>query len=100
MRVDGFNPANALSTRPTRPAAPSAESTVTGAAQPAAAARTPPIVPRVVEQPSANFEYIPARQGPTEPVHGYANQALASYQSMANLPDADADGVFGIDLFV
>ena len=29
-----------------------------------------------------------------------ANQALASYQSMASLPDADADGFFGIDLFV
>lgn len=99
MRVDGFNPANALSTRPSRPTVPPAESAATGAAQPAAAAR-PSTVPRVVEQPSSSFEYIPARQGPTQPVHGYANQALAIYQSMANLPDADADGVFGVDLFI
>lgn len=45
-------------------------------------------------------EYIPARRESAEPVHGRANQALASYQSTANLPvDHEAEGIFGIDLY-
>lgn len=97
MRLDGYNPASALPPRPTRPAAPVADR-VPPAAQPT------PVPVRTsaatAQQPAAAGEYIPARQGATQPVHGHVNQALASYQSMASLPDADADGFFGIDLFV
>ncbi|PRB75714.1 hypothetical protein [Pseudomonas sp. MYb185] len=99
MRVDGFHPATALPVRPARPASAPAETTVANTPSPAATPVTA-IAARTVEQPGAAGEYIPARQGQTQPVHGHANQALASYQSMASLPDADADGVFGVDLFV
>lgn len=99
MRVDGFHPATALPARPARPASAPAEISVANTPSPAATP-VPSIAARAVEQPGAAGEYIPARQGPTQPVHGYTNQALASYQSMASLPDADDDGVFGVDLFV
>src|SRR5690606_16047814 len=99
MRLDGYNPASALPVKPSRPAAPAADNMVPSA-QPATA--PPPVKVRapVVQQPGATGEYIPARQGATQPVHGHANQALASYQAMASLPDAEADGFFGVDLFV
>lgn len=96
MRLDGYNPASALPPRPARPTAPVADRV-----PPAAQATPPPVrTTAAAQQPAAGGEYIPARQGATQPVHGHANQALASYQSMASLPDADADGFFGIDLFV
>ena len=98
MRLDGFYP-TALPPRSVRAAQAPVEQT----ANPSALAATPPVraVPaQVVEHAAATGEYIPARQGPSQPVHGYANQALASYQSMASLSDTDADGVFGVDLFV
>lgn len=99
MRLDGYNPTSALPVRSSRPAAPAADSVPSGA-QPATP--TPPVRTSApaVQQPGAAGEYIPARQGPTQPVHGHANQALASYQTMASLPDAEADGFFGVDLFV
>ena len=93
MRLDGFYP-TALPPRSVRPAQAPVEQT----ANPAAPVRAVPA--QVVEHAAATGEYIPARQGPSQPVHGYANQALASYQSMASLSDTDADGVFGVDLFV
>lgn len=95
MRLDGFHPA-ALPLRPKGPAQVPAEQ---GTAQAAPAAVR---AAQVVERAAAIGEYIPARQGPAQPVHGYANQALASYQSMAALPDVDNEphGVYGIDVFV
>ena len=99
MRLDGYNPASALPIKPSRPAAPTADTVVSGAqaATPSTSVRTSA---PAVQQPGAAGEYIPARQGATQPVHGHANQALASYQAMASLPDAEADGFFGVDLFV
>lgn len=99
MRLDGYNPASALPVKPSRPAAPAADSVVPGAQT---ALPTPPVKvsAAAVQQLGAAGEYIPARQGATQPVHGHANQALASYQAMASLPDAEADGFFGVDLFV
>lgn len=99
MRLDGYNPGTALPLRSSRPAAPAAGTLAPGA-QPTAPAQPAKTAASAVQQPGAAGEYIPARQGATQPVYGHANQALASYQSMANLPDADADGVFGVDLFV
>lgn len=98
MRLDGFQP-TALPTRPARPAAVPVEHATTHAAPPAASP-VRAVAAQVVERAATAGEYIPARQGPTQPVYGHVNQALASYQSMANLPDADADSVLGIDLFV
>lgn len=99
MRLDSYNPGTALPVRSSRPIAPAApgEAPVAQPNAPAQPAKT--IVP-MIQQGDAAGEYIPARQGPSQPVHGHANQALASYQSTASLPDADADGVFGVDLFV
>ena len=98
MRLDGFHP-TALPTRPARPAhAPVEQPAIPGqapSATPVRAGSAP-----VVERAAATGEYIPARQGPTQPVHGYTNQAVASYQSMANLTDPDASISHGIDLFV
>ena len=98
MRLDGFHP-TALPPRPAR----SAQLPVEQAAPATPASSLQPVrgvAAQVVERPAASGEYIPARQGQTQPVYGHANQALASYQSMAQLSDADTDGVFGIDLFV
>ena len=92
MRLDGFNPFNALPERGIRPAAPpvSSEQPRPGLA----------VATRAVSAIATNVEYIPARRESAEPVHGRANQALASYQSTANLPvDHEAEGVFGIDLY-
>ena len=98
MRLDGFHP-TALPARPARPApAPVEQPSHPGQAPAAAAVRAVPA--QVVERTAATGEYIPARQGPAQPVHGYANQAVASYQSMASLSDADASISQGIDLFV
>lgn len=99
MRLDGYNPASALPVKPSRPAAPTADSVVPNA-QPTAVSSAVKVRAPMVQQPGAAGEYIPARQGATQPVHGHANQALASYQAMASLPDAEADGFFGVDLFV
>lgn len=98
MRLDGFHP-TALPTRPARPAQVPVEQPADAGHAPAAAPVRAASAP-VVERAAATGEYIPARQGPAQPVHGYANQAVASYQSMASLPDADASTVSGIDLFV
>lgn len=98
MRLDGFHP-TALPTRPARPAAAPAEQPAHPGQAPAAApVRAVPA--QVVERTAATGEYIPARQAPAAPVHGYANQALASYQSTASLTDAHASISRGIDLFV
>lgn len=100
MRLDGFTPPAALPARSLKSAAPVAPG-VGGAApqtNPSAALFT--TVERTTVVRSAEGEYLPARQAPLQPVHGYANQALASYQIMASLPDADVDGVFGVDIFV
>src|SRR5690554_913915 len=98
MRLDGFYP-TALPPRSTRPV----QAPVEQAANPTPPPAAPPVraVPtQVVERAAATGEYIPARQGSDQPVHGHANRALASYQNMASLPDTEADGVFGVDLFV
>ena len=99
MRLDGFHP-TALPTRSARPAHAPVEQTPVNAPSTPTAAPVRAVSAQVVERTAASGEYIPARQGPAQPVHGYANQALASYQSMASLPNADADQVLGIDLFV
>lgn len=100
MRLDGFHP-QALPRRPKGPAQVPAEQ-VTAQTAPAAVRSARAVSAQVVERAAATGEYIPARQGPAQPVHGYANQALASYQSMAALPDVDDEptGVYGIDVFV
>lgn len=98
MRLDGFHP-TALPARSTRQAHAPVEPTAAQPSLPSA----PPLraqPAQVVERAAAAGEYIPARQAPAQPVHGYANQALASYQSMASLPDEEANGIFGVDLFV
>lgn len=98
MRLDNFHP-TALPPRPVRPAQVPVEQTTTQTPT----ATTPPVravSAQVVERAAASGEYIPARQAPAQPVHGHANQALASYQSTANLTDADSGAVLGVDLFV
>lgn len=97
MRLDGFYPP-VLPSRTARPAPAPVELATTSPAQPPTAARA--VSAQVVERAAASGEYIPARQGPAQPVQGYANQAVASYQSMANFTDVDADTLSGIDLFV
>ncbi|MFA5676849.1 MAG: hypothetical protein WC953_00375 [Pseudomonas sp.] len=98
MRLDGFHP-TALPARPSRPAhAPVGQASNQTATT--APASVQPVSAKVVERTAAMGEYIPARQGPAQPVYGYANQALNSYQSMASMPDADTDVLSGIDLFV
>ena len=99
MRLDGFHP-TALPARSARPAHAPVEQTAINTPASPNVAPVRAVSAQVVERAAASGEYIPARQGPSQPVHGYANQALASYQSMASLPDADADQVVGIDLFV
>ncbi|WP_193074012.1 hypothetical protein [Pseudomonas sp. FME51] len=99
MRLDSYNPSTALPVRSSRPAAPAAPS-VAPVTQPNAPAQPAKTTAPAIQPGDAAGEYIPARQGASQPVYGHANQALASYQSMASLPDADADGVFGVDLFV
>lgn len=101
MRLDGFYP-SAQPARAPRPAGvPVGQASI-----PAAPVQQPQLPPaqavsaQPMERAAASGEYIPARQGPGQPVHGHVNQALASYQSMASLQDGDADGVFGVDLFV
>lgn len=92
MRLDGYNPFNALPERGIRPAAPPASSEQPRPSQ--------AVATRQVSFAAPNAEYIPARRESSEPVHGRANQALASYQSTANLPlDHEAEGIFGIDLY-
>lgn len=100
MRLDGFHPA-ALPPRPKRPAQVPAEQ-VTAHTAPAAVQPARAVSAQVVERAAAVGEYIPARQGASQPVHGHANQALASYQSMAALPDVEDEpgGIYGIDVFV
>ncbi|HDZ56126.1 MAG TPA: hypothetical protein ENI17_03310 [Pseudomonas xinjiangensis] len=102
MRLDGFNPFNALPERGTRPVPPPASESArvdqAGAATAVSIVRLPAARPVNAITPSA--EYIPARREAQEPVYGRANQALASYQATANLPaDYEADGIFGIDLY-
>ena len=98
MRLDSYNPGTALPVRSSRPLAPAAPGEAP-VAQPNAPVQSAKAAAPVIQGDAAG-EYIPARQGPSQPVHGHATQALASYQSPASLPDADADGVFGVDLFV
>jgi hypothetical protein len=101
MRLDGFNYLNTLPERGVRPAPANSEPSRAGNTAPAAPVE--PVValaPRSVAALSPNAEYIPARREPQEPVYGRAGIALASYQSTAELPDPDAQGVFGLDLFV
>lgn len=100
MRLEGFTPPTALPARTPRPAAPVAPGAGAGAPQSKPLPQPPAAVERIATSRSAEGEYLPARQGAVQPVHGYANQALASYQTMASLPDADVDGVFGVDIFV
>ncbi len=100
MRLDGFTPPAALPARAPKPAAPIAPG-VDSAAPPTKPSASQSAIPeRVTASRSAEGEYLPARQAAVQPVHGYANQALASYHTMASLPDADVDGVFGVDIFV
>lgn len=100
MRLDGFHPA-ALPPRANRPAQQPAEQ-ITAQTAPAAVTSARGVTAQVVEPAAAIGEYIPAHQRASQPVHGRANQALASYQSMAALPDVDAEagGIQGIDVFV
>lgn len=98
MRLDGFHPTT-LPTRPARAAQVPVEQPARPGDVPAAAPVRAVAAP-LVERAAATGEYIPARQGPAQPVHGYANQAVASYQSMASLPDADVHAAHGVDLFV
>lgn len=100
MRLDGFTPPTALPARSLKPVAPAAPGLVAG--EPASQVPPQSVTPRGEQVAKlAEGEYLPASQGRMQhPVQGYANQALASYQSMASLPDADVDGVFGVDVFV
>ncbi|PKM31212.1 MAG: hypothetical protein CVV07_03350 [Gammaproteobacteria bacterium HGW-Gammaproteobacteria-11] len=104
MRLDGYIPFNALPERSTRPVVPAPNSEPARAGQTAPAAPVEPVkalAPRAVSASSANAEYIPARRDAQLPVYGKSNQALSSYQFTADLPlDDQADGIFGIDLFV
>ena len=97
MRLDGFYP-TAQPPRAPRPAAVPVEQA--SAPAPTQSIAVPANTMQRVEPTVASGEYIPARQGTAQPVYGHANQALASYQSIAHLTDADADGIVGIDLFV
>lgn len=97
MRLDGFHP-TALPTRSTRPATAPVEDVAIPKQSPELPLQA--VTTQTVERAAAAGEYIPARQDSTQPVYGHANQALATYQSMANLKDSDSDSVFGVDLFV
>lgn len=102
MRLDGFNSFNTLPDRSLRSVVAPANSEPSRAGTSAPAAPVEPvtaIVARPVNALGPNAEYIPARRDPQEPVYGKANVALASYQNTASLPDPDAQGVFGLDLY-
>lgn len=99
MRLDGQFPFNPLIER-SRPVAPPASSEP---ARPNHGAPPDPVrslTPRPVTVLSANGEYLPARREALQPAHGRTNQALAAYESTANIPlDAEIEGIFGIDLY-
>ena len=97
MRLDIYHP-TALPVRTPRPATAPVEPAPTAASAPAPA--LPAASTQRVDGMGAAGEYIPARRETTQPVYGPVNQALSSYQSMAQMTDVDTDGVFGIDLFV
>lgn len=101
MRLDGFNSLSSVPDRGLRPVAPAnSEPVRAGLSAPAAPVEpVAPLAPRAVSALAPNAEYIPARREPQEPVYGRSNAALASYQSTASLPDPDAEGIFGLDLY-
>lgn len=102
MRLDGFNSFTTLPERGLRPVVAPANSEPLRAGTATPAAPVEPVValaPRPVSALGPNAEYIPARREPQEPVYGRANIALASYQNTASLPDPDAQGVFGLDIY-
>ncbi len=102
MRLDGFNSFNTLPERGLRPVVAPANSEPPRAGASSPAAPVEPVMalaPRPVNALGPNAEYIPARRDAHEPVYGKANAALASYQATASLPDPDAEGVFGLDLY-
>ncbi|SDS79479.1 hypothetical protein SAMN05216421_2210 [Halopseudomonas xinjiangensis] len=99
MRLDGQLPFNSLVERSRSVAPPaSSESARPGHAAPVEPTRA--LTPRAVVALSANAEYIPARRESSQPVYGRVNQALASYESTANLPlESEVEGIFGVDLY-
>ena len=103
MRLDGFNPYSSLPDRSSRAVAnttgSSPAASVPGNEQAGVTAtRLPPA--QVVRTSSPAAEYIPARRESYEPIYGRSNQALASYQSTANMPvDSAADTIVGIDTY-
>lgn len=103
MRLDGFNPYSSLPDRSSRAIASttgnSAAASVPGNEQ-AGVTQTRLPAGQMVAASAPSAEYIPARRESYEPVYGRANQALASYQSTANMPvDSAADAIVGIDTY-
>ncbi|MEH6565164.1 MAG: hypothetical protein V7756_07585 [Halopseudomonas sp.] len=103
MRLDGLNPYPTLPERSNRSvssAAPVDSARSTAAEQAATVSASRALTTRSVNATAANAEYIPARRETQQPVYGYSNQALASYEATANLPvDGESDYIAGIDLF-
>lgn len=107
MRVDSFNPYNTLPERGSRPVTPAVPGDSTRVGQSAAAVESPPpsnaLSLRAVNATTANAEYIPARREtslPAQSFSGPGSQAMAAYQSTANMPvEETPEGLYGIDLF-
>lgn len=99
MRLDGFTPTAALPARNSTSLAPIEQGVKVGAPSSAPKREASSNI-HVAPTKSAEGEYLPAHRGSTQAVHGYANQAMASYQAMASLPDAELDGVSRVDIFV
>lgn len=103
MRLDGPNPFNTLPSRGMRPVMPAPGSEVPRVDQSGSSARieiSRSADARTLSASTAIAEYIPARRDSVEPVHTRAGQALASYNTTANMTNKDeVEGVFGIDLY-
>lgn len=104
MRLDGLNPYNTLPERSNRTVNSAAQvdaARATAVEQATTVSASRSLTTRTVNATSANAEYIPARREAQQPVYGYSNQALASYESTARMTfEGDSESsVFGIDLF-